>query len=245
MVGSGQYEAHAASSPRNDGGRRERTVMVVAEEPLRARAVKVLIEDRLRARALCVESLERAGRMLGRPSDTVLWLGEEFGAPAAEETQALRERHPEAGVLVVARRADVDAVHALLAQDARRLSFLVGAKLPRLDQIASLLDQLVDGRCTALDASVLAQLLRPRAWTSGNLASLTEPEREVLELVAMGLRNREIARRLYKSEKAIEKHVSQIFTKLALHDPSDPAIDRRVTAVRIFITAAAGAPATA
>jgi DNA-binding NarL/FixJ family response regulator len=67
---------------------------------------------------------------------------------------------------------------------------------------------------------------------SASLNDLSRVEREVLLLMSDGLRNRAIAQKLHKSEKTVEKQVARIFSKLELHDP---ALDRRVLAVRIVL----------
>ena len=56
---------------------------------------------------------------------------------------------------------------------------------------------------------------------------LTPREREVLELLAAGCRNHEIARRLSMSEKTVRNHVSQLLTKLQVPDRTDAAINAR------------------
>jgi DNA-binding CsgD family transcriptional regulator len=68
------------------------------------------------------------------------------------------------------------------------------------------------------------------------LEKLTACEREVLELIAEGLRNPAIARRLWKSEKAIEKTVARVFGKLGLDATLMPDVDRRVTAACIYLS---------
>ena len=67
------------------------------------------------------------------------------------------------------------------------------------------------------------------------LAELTAAEREVAELVAGGLRNATIGQRLFKSERTVEKHVSNIFIKLGLRAECHPGLDRRVTVARIVL----------
>ena len=67
------------------------------------------------------------------------------------------------------------------------------------------------------------------------LAELTAAEREVAELVASGLRNATIGKRLFKSERTVEKHVSNIFAKLGLRPDRHPDLDRRVTTARIVL----------
>jgi DNA-binding NarL/FixJ family response regulator len=61
------------------------------------------------------------------------------------------------------------------------------------------------------------------------LASLTDRERQVLALMATGLTNPVIARRMHLSLSSVEKHIGSIFTKLDLGD--DSSVHRRVAAV--------------
>jgi DNA-binding NarL/FixJ family response regulator len=85
---------------------------------------------------------------------------------------------------------------------------------------------------TALDPVVVTQLLRASRHTDG-LAALTRREHEVLALMAEGRSNGAIADALVISERAVEKHVANIFTKLGL-PPSD-ADHRRVLAVLRYL----------
>ncbi len=85
---------------------------------------------------------------------------------------------------------------------------------------------------TALDPEVVAQLLA-RARRRDPLERLSKREREVLALMAEGRSNPAIARALYVTDKAIEKHVSNIFTKLDLPLAEDD--HRRVLAVLAWI----------
>ncbi|MFD6452308.1 helix-turn-helix transcriptional regulator, partial [Nocardia sp. NPDC060220] len=81
---------------------------------------------------------------------------------------------------------------------------------------------------TALDPEVVSQLMGA-SRQQDSLARLTPREREVLELMAQGLTNNAIATSLTVTERAVEKHIGNIFTKLDL-PPSDTR-HRRVLAV--------------
>jgi len=85
---------------------------------------------------------------------------------------------------------------------------------------------------TALDPEVVTQLLSASRRSTG-LGSLTARERDVLALMAEGRSNGAIAATLVISERAVEKHVANIFSKLGLA-PSD-ADHRRVLAVLRYL----------
>jgi DNA-binding NarL/FixJ family response regulator len=86
---------------------------------------------------------------------------------------------------------------------------------------------------SALDPHVVAGLLG--RGTDGPLATLTERERTVLELMAQGLTNTGIAKRLQLSERTVEAHVRHLLVKLDL--PSDEDGHRRVLAVLAHLDA--------
>jgi DNA-binding NarL/FixJ family response regulator len=85
---------------------------------------------------------------------------------------------------------------------------------------------------TALDPEVVTQLLGASRRTAG-LGALTPRERDVLSLMAEGRSNGAIAGILVISERAVEKHISNIFSKLGLA-PSD-ADHRQVLAVLRYL----------
>ena len=87
---------------------------------------------------------------------------------------------------------------------------------------------------TVIDPEVVARLMTKRA-RSGPLAALTPREREVLSLMAEGRTNSAIAEELVVTERAIEKHVSNIFWKLDL--PASAKDHRRVLAVLAWMQA--------
>ena len=90
---------------------------------------------------------------------------------------------------------------------------------------------------SALDPAVVSLLVGNR--TDNPLDELTPREREVLELMAEGRSNQGIAARLVVTEHAVEKHVRNIFQKLAIQ--ADAEDHRRVLAVLAFLQSGHGA----
>ena len=90
----------------------------------------------------------------------------------------------------------------------------------------------VAGGGTAMDPEVVSQLLGPQRR---RLAALTPREREVLGLMAEGRSNAAIAGQLFVTEKAVSKHINNIFAKLGLPPSEDD--NRRVLAVLAYLNA--------
>ena len=98
--------------------------------------------------------------------------------------------------------------------------------------LAAVAEGIVAGGGTAMDPEVVAQLVARRGPASP-VAQLTPREREVLELMAEGRSNQAIGERMFITQRAVEKHVTSIFTKLRL--PADAGDHRRVLAVLAFL----------
>lgn len=145
-----------------------------------------------------------------------LHLGDDSGVAATREVLA---RRPGIGVLVVTMLDDDDNVVAALRAGARGY-LLKGAGPAEIERgiraVAAgevLLAPGVASRAVPL-------LTGARRVEAEPFPQLTEREREVLELVAQGLDNLRIARRLALSDKTVRNHVSNILTKLAVSDRS-------------------------
>jgi DNA-binding NarL/FixJ family response regulator len=94
----------------------------------------------------------------------------------------------------------------------------------------------VAGGGSALDPQVVEALVARRtAEDRSPLAGLTDRERAVLAEMATGKNNIAIARALYLSERAVEKHTNSLFAKLGLSEERD--VNRRVLAVLAFLDA--------
>ena len=152
---------------------------------------------------------------------------------------AIRRDHPETGVLVFSQYVETRYAADLLrsAPGAPHRGGGVGYLLKdRVADVGEFIEALgrVAAGGTALDPEVVSQLLAA-SGRADVLGVLTHRERDVLALMAEGRSNGAIAHLLVVSERAVEKHVSNIFSKLGLA-PSD-ADHRRVLAVLRYLEA--------
>jgi DNA-binding NarL/FixJ family response regulator/class 3 adenylate cyclase len=150
------------------------------------------------------------------------------GLRAARE---IRERFPSTGVLVLSQYVEQGYALDLLSESAEGVGYLLKDRVSDVEQFASSVRRVAEGG-SALDPAVVSQLVG-RHRVDDPLAELTPREREVLEQMAEGRSNQAIADRLFVTLRAVEKHVTSIFTKLDLPATTDD--HRRVLAVRVFL----------
>ena len=143
---------------------------------------------------------------------------------------AVRRAQPEVGVLVFSQYVETRYAAELLAGSARGVGYLLKDRVADVREFVDALTRVAAGG-TALDPEVVAQLLG--ASRRDGLAALTPREREVLERMAEGLSNAGIAGALVVSDRAVEKHVANIFMKLGL--PPSESDNRRVLAVLRYL----------
>ena len=139
----------------------------------------------------------------------------------------IRQRWPAVGILVLSQYVEETYATELLAEDTSGLGYLLKDRIADVAEFMGAVHRVGEGG-TALDAEVVAQLLA-RTRRRDPLERLSPREREVLGLMAEGRSNGAIARELVVSDGAVEKHVSNIFTKLDL--PPTDKDHRRVLAV--------------
>jgi DNA-binding NarL/FixJ family response regulator len=151
------------------------------------------------------------------------------GARAARE---LKDEHPEIGVLVLSQH--IETTHAVDLVTRGGFGYLLKDRVLDVDEFLVTAQRVADGG-SALDPQVVARLLTPVGRTDP-LSVLSERERQVLELMAEGLTNTAIARRLFVSERTVEGHVRGVLTKLNLNEDTDS--HRRVLAVLTHLRAA-------
>ncbi|WP_280335835.1 response regulator transcription factor [Nocardia wallacei] len=139
----------------------------------------------------------------------------------------LRRKYPDVGVLVFSQWVETRYATELLAGGASGVGYLLKDRVADVREFVDALQRVATGG-TALDPEVVSQLMGA-ARQQDSLTRLTPREREVLELMAQGLTNAGIAQTLTVTERAVEKHIGNIFLKLEL-PPSDTH-HRRVLAV--------------
>jgi len=146
---------------------------------------------------------------------------------------AVRERWPDVAILVLSQYVEETYASELLADDTAGLGYLLKDRIADVGDFLGAVRRVGESG-TALDPEVVAQLLA-RARRRDPLERLSPREAEVLALMAEGRTNPAIARQLVVSDKAIEKHVSNIFLKLDLPPATDD--HRRVLAVLRWLEA--------
>ena len=145
----------------------------------------------------------------------------------------IRAQLPDTAVLVLSQYLDEDYVFALLGDGAERLGYLLKDRITDGDAFVDAVRRVAAGDA-ALDPEVVAHLLG-RTNGGGPLDDLTERERTVLGEMAEGRSNQAIAARMFLSDRAVERHVTSIFSKLRL--AATPDSHRRVLAVITYLRA--------
>ena len=220
-----------------------------AENTSRRPCRVVLAEDSVLLREGIARLLESAGfEVVGQvdnPDDLVRRVG--FSKPdvaivdirmppthtdeGLQAARRIRERHPTVGVLVLSQYVEPEYATALLSERTEGTGYLLKDRVSDVDEFTEAVRRVAAGG-SALDPAVVSQLVGRRR-TDDPLAQLTAREREVLELMAEGRSNQGIAERLVVTERAVEKHVTNIFGKLGLAATAED--HRRVRAVLAYL----------
>ena len=152
-----------------------------------------------------------------------------FTTEGIEAVVRARSSRPDLPVLVLSQFVEPLYARELLAAGTGSVGYLLKDRVVDVDGFVASVRQVAGGG-TVLDPEVVAGLVSARP-----LDRLTDREREVLTLMAEGRSNAAIAARLYVTEKAVDKHINNIFTKLDL--PPAPDDNRRVLAVLAWLNA--------
>ncbi|GAA2474637.1 response regulator transcription factor [Streptomyces thermolineatus] len=143
---------------------------------------------------------------------------------------AARAEIPGLPVLVLSQYVEETYAAELLGGGASGVGYLLKDRVGRVDEFLDALERVAAGG-TALDPEVVSELLAARK--DDPVDSLTPREREVLRLMAEGRDNATIAAHLVITERAVSKHIGNVFLKLGL-TPSDSG-HRRVLAVLAYL----------
>ena len=145
----------------------------------------------------------------------------------------LRSRRPELAVLVLSQYVEENYAAELLSGDLDGVGYILKDRVTNVGDFLDTVDRIEAGG-TAIDPEVVSQLLA-RTRRQRPLADLSPRERQVLGLMAEGRSNTAIAEELVITQRAVEKHVKNIFQKLRLA-PADTD-HRRVLAVLRYLEA--------
>ncbi|MET8118386.1 response regulator transcription factor [Micromonospora sp. NPDC005189] len=140
---------------------------------------------------------------------------------------AARAEIPGLPVLILSQHVEQLYARELLADGSGGVGYLLKESVFEADQFIDALERVAGGG-TAMDPAVIAKLLSSRSDKRG-LDRLTDRERAVLGLMAEGLSNQAIGKRLFLSDSAVSKYTTSLFAKLDIRDHTDT--NRRVLAV--------------
>jgi DNA-binding NarL/FixJ family response regulator len=149
------------------------------------------------------------------------------GLRAAKE---IRAELPDTGVLVLSEYVDEHYAVELLSDGADGVGYLLKDRVEDVGRFVDAVRRVAEGG-SALDPEVVSQMVGRKK--DDPLADLTPREREVLELMAQGLSNKAVCEELVLSERAVERHITGVLSKLEI--PTTGHEHRRVLAVLAYL----------
>lgn len=153
------------------------------------------------------------------------------GVQAAEY---LRRVRPDAGVVLLSQYADPQYALAFLERGSKGRGYLLKERVSDIQQLLATIRTVANGG-SSIDPKVIDALVSARSKAAASpLTHLTPRELEILSEMAQGKNNAAIAAALVLSERAVEKHISSIFSKLNLTEERET--HRRVKAVLLFLS---------
>lgn len=158
--------------------------------------------------------------------------GTDEGIRAANE---LRGRYPELGVVVLSQYSEPTYALEFLESGSKGRAYLLKERVSDIGQLAEAIREVAKGG-SVIDPAVIDALVAARSKAADSpLRLLTPRETEILAEMAQGKNNAAVASSLVLSERAVEKHINSIFSKLSLSQ--EPDVHRRVKAVLLFLSA--------
>jgi len=144
---------------------------------------------------------------------------------------AVRATHPDVGVLVLSQHIETSYTMRLLEELPRASGYLLKDRISEVSTLIDAVHRIARGE-VVVDPTLVARMLG-RKRREDPLDRLSEREREVLALLAEGLTNEAIARRLFISDRTVESHVAKVLQKLDIDDHGEG--HRRVLAVLTYL----------
>ena len=145
----------------------------------------------------------------------------------------IRAEHPDIGVVVLSQYVEPDYALRLLEDGSAGLAYLLKERVGDAGALADAVERVAVGE-SKIDPKVVDALIQGRRGKQeSKLDRLTPRESEVMAELAGGKSNRAVAETLFLSERAVEKHINSIFTKLDLIP--EPETNRRVLAVLLYL----------
>jgi DNA-binding NarL/FixJ family response regulator len=157
----------------------------------------------------------------------------DYGSEGLQAAADIRREMPSTGVLILSQYVEEYYVTQLMSTGTEGVGYLLKDRVADVERFVDAVHRVAEGG-SVLDPQVVAEMLGRRR-PQGPLDTLTDRERDVLGAMAEGLTNREIAVRMFVSERAVERHVTAIFEKLGL-SAADGG-HRRVLAVLAYLDA--------
>ena len=144
----------------------------------------------------------------------------------------IRATHPDIGVVVLSQHLEDDYALELFRHGTAGLAYLLKERVGDLAQLLHAVDEVQAGR-SVLDPDVVDALIATRMPAREPDHGLTPRELDVVHHMAQGKTNPVIAKDLFLSDSAIEKHINSIFAKLGLRQ--EPLVHHRVKAVLTYL----------
>jgi DNA-binding NarL/FixJ family response regulator len=149
-------------------------------------------------------------------------------------SEALRTSQPDLGIVVLSQFAEPEYALALFEHGSKGRAYLLKERVSDLDQLLAAIREVARGG-SVIDPKIVEVLVSAKSRDERSpLAMLTPREREILGEMAQGRNNAAIAGALFLTERAVEKHINSIFSKLALSEEKD--VHKRVKAVLLFLS---------
>jgi DNA-binding NarL/FixJ family response regulator len=194
------------------------------------------MSPRLKLLAKCADPDELLAAIATDPPDVVIT---DIRMPPTHTNEGmrlatrLRETHPALGVIVLSQHGNAHYAAQLLDGGAQGRGYLLKDRIDDLDHLVDTICAVAAGECRV--DPVLIQSLVSRRRSRSPLDELTPRQREILADVAEGRSNLAIAELRGLTQRAVEKHVSDIFMRLGL--ANDETASRRVQATLLYLDA--------